>query len=143
MLCHSKFTTDKFPSSKEEISTHFLLRLTPSLKPIGTIRGYPVSGTADTYKLTRLAVLKDYRRYGFGRKLVDALHTWVETRIIPPSPSAPEAAIANGKPTASKSNKNTSSQSYPAQPLKLTRQIIVISHSQIYAKGFYAKYVYI
>lgn len=29
------------------------------------------------YKLTRLAILKDYRKYRLGRELVQALHDWV------------------------------------------------------------------
>jgi GNAT superfamily N-acetyltransferase len=47
----------------------------PSLEPIGTIRAFQKKEGA--YKLSRLAVLKDYRQYGFGRELVDALHAWV------------------------------------------------------------------
>jgi len=55
----------------------------PSLIPIGTIRAYRPNG-ASYYKLSRLAVLKHYRRYKFGRDLVLALHDWVKletTRI--------------------------------------------------------------
>jgi len=71
----------KFPLETEidEIdpsATHFLLRLTPSLTPIGTIRGY-ISPDNSYYKLSRLAVLKDYRQFKFGRELVLALHDWV------------------------------------------------------------------
>jgi len=58
----------------EETSTHFLLRLVPSLMPVGTIR----AAKREYYKLTRLAVLKDYRMYGFGLELVMALHDWVK-----------------------------------------------------------------
>jgi ribosomal protein S18 acetylase RimI-like enzyme len=61
----------------EDKATHFLLRLTPSLTPIGTIRVYKMPGPDSNYKLTRLAVLKDYRKYNFGRALVLALHEWV------------------------------------------------------------------
>lgn len=60
----------------DEIAVHFLLRLLPSLKPVGTIRAYKSTGT-DYYKLSRLAVLPDYRRHRFGRELVLALHNWV------------------------------------------------------------------
>ncbi|KAF8914218.1 acyl-CoA N-acyltransferase [Gymnopilus junonius] len=60
----------------EDKATHFLLRLTPSLTPVGTIRGFKYPGK-DYYKLTRLAVLKDYRKYRFGRELVERLHDWV------------------------------------------------------------------
>lgn len=37
-------------------------------KPVGTVRFVPKKG-----KLTRLAVLKEYRQYGLGRLLVEAL----------------------------------------------------------------------
>lgn len=58
-------------------ATHFLLRLVPSLTPIGTIRTYAVA-EGNYYKLSRLAVLKPYREYRFGRDLVLALHRWVK-----------------------------------------------------------------
>jgi GNAT superfamily N-acetyltransferase len=61
----------------DETSTHFLLRLMPSRTPIGTIRAYRLEG-ASYYKLSRLAILKEYRRYNFGRALVLALHDWVK-----------------------------------------------------------------
>ena len=56
-------------SSLDPNATHFLLRLLPSLKPVGTIRCTKHNGY---YKLSRLAVLKDYRQYRFGRELVQA-----------------------------------------------------------------------
>ncbi|XP_006456823.1 hypothetical protein AGABI2DRAFT_78761 [Agaricus bisporus var. bisporus H97] len=110
----------KFPlecelDDKEDISTHILLRLTPSMEPIGTIRGYLVPGSTDTYKLTRLAVTKEYRKYGFGRKLVEALHQWIRSH-------------------------DELVQKHKHQPPNLIK---IISHSQIYAKGFYARFGYI
>ncbi|KAF6762221.1 acyl-CoA N-acyltransferase [Ephemerocybe angulata] len=72
-----KFPLETEIDENEEISTHFLLRLVPSLTPIGTIRAFK-SAHGD-YKLTRLAVLKDYRKYRFGRLLVESLHGWVQT----------------------------------------------------------------
>lgn len=57
----------------DESAAHFLLRLTPSKTPIGTIRAHK----AGYYKLSRLAVLKDYRSHRFGRELVLYLHAWV------------------------------------------------------------------
>ena len=60
-------------------STHLLLRLVPSLEPVGTIR---LVCTPGYYKLTRLAVLKDYRRYSFGRTLVIGLHDLVRADAI-------------------------------------------------------------
>ena len=65
----------------EDKATHFLLRLTPSLTSIGTIRVYKMP-EADYYKLTRLAVLKEYRNYKFGRALVLALHEWVREHAL-------------------------------------------------------------
>lgn len=92
----------------DKISTHFLLRLTPSLTVIGTIRASKLPGT-NRYKLSRLAVRKDYRKFGFGREMVSALHDWV-------------AADARQRGE--------------------TRFAEIISHSQIPAKGFYAKFGY-
>ncbi|KAF8812213.1 acyl-CoA N-acyltransferase [Phlegmacium glaucopus] len=65
----------------EDNATHFLLRLMPSLTPIGTIRACEIPG-AGYYKLTRLAVLKDYRKYKFGRALVLRLHEWVRRHAL-------------------------------------------------------------
>jgi GNAT superfamily N-acetyltransferase len=50
----------------------------PSGKPIGTIRGLKItSDGASYYRLRSLVVLKEYRHFKFGRKLVEALHKWV------------------------------------------------------------------
>jgi GNAT superfamily N-acetyltransferase len=99
-------------------ATHFLLRLTPSLTPIGTIRASRSSSAGTTkqpyYKLSRLAVLKEYRRYRFGRALVQRLHDWVA-----------EDAIARG----------ITQQNDKRQP----DVVEIISHSQIPVKGFYVK----
>ncbi|KIP12759.1 hypothetical protein PHLGIDRAFT_97410 [Phlebiopsis gigantea 11061_1 CR5-6] len=59
----------------DEAATHVLLRLTPSLTPVGTIRVTRPAGTY--YKLTRLVVRKDYRRFRFGRELVEFHREWV------------------------------------------------------------------
>ncbi len=32
-------------------------------------------------KIGRLAILKPYRQYGFGRELMLAVHKWIETQI--------------------------------------------------------------
>jgi len=71
-----KFPLDTEFDAYDNISAHFLLRLTPSLTPIGTIRAYRPP-TSNYYKLSRLAVRKDYRTFGFGRELVSAFHDWV------------------------------------------------------------------
>ncbi|EIM85726.1 acyl-CoA N-acyltransferase [Stereum hirsutum FP-91666 SS1] len=72
-----KFSLDEEIDEYDATATHFLLRLLPSNEPIGTIRAYCSSG-ATYYKLSRLAVLKEYRKYSFGRELVLALHDWVK-----------------------------------------------------------------
>ncbi|KAG2155046.1 acyl-CoA N-acyltransferase [Suillus bovinus] len=60
-------------------ATHWLLRVLPSLESIGTIRAYRVENAGGSYyKLSRLAVLQEYRHYKFGRNLVLALHNWAE-----------------------------------------------------------------
>ena len=61
--------------SLDEGATHILLRLVPSLQPIGTIR---CTKTEQYYKLSRLAVLKDFRKYRFGRALVQSLHDFAK-----------------------------------------------------------------
>ncbi|KAI0920909.1 hypothetical protein AcW2_006039 [Taiwanofungus camphoratus] len=70
----------KFPLETEiddldATATHILLRLIPSLTPVGTIR---CTKHKDYWKLSRLAVLKDYRQFRYGRELVLALHDFVK-----------------------------------------------------------------
>ena len=76
MFCsYAKARSIIFPLfSLDPTATHFLLRLLPSLMPVGTIRLVKGLGY---YKLSRLAVLKDYRQYRFGRALVLTLHDFV------------------------------------------------------------------
>ncbi|KAL0580063.1 hypothetical protein V5O48_001922 [Marasmius crinis-equi] len=105
---------------------HFLLRLTPSLAPIGVIRGTKALKDGDTfhtYKLSRLAVLKTYRQYKLGRELVQALHNWI--RID--AKAYHQTLIDQGTPAV------------PPPP----HIVKVIAHSQIPVKGFYAKFGYI
>ena len=59
-------------------SFHLLLRLFPSLEPIGTVRLIDLSPTKK--KLSRLCVLKEYRSFKFGRDLVLASHKAVIER---------------------------------------------------------------
>ncbi|KAK7062009.1 glucosamine 6-phosphate N-acetyltransferase [Favolaschia claudopus] len=83
-----KFPLDTEFDDVEHIAFHFLLQVTeldPSTgettkKYVGTIRGttpeiYPA---INRYKLSRLAIDKDYRNFKFGRLLVDRLHEWVK-----------------------------------------------------------------
>ncbi|KAH9060954.1 acyl-CoA N-acyltransferase [Lactarius vividus] len=101
------FPLDTEIDELDETAEHFLLRLLPSLRPIGTIRASRTSNT-DYYKLSRLAVLNDYRKLHLGRELVFALHDWVATD-----------ALSRGETSAK-----------------------VVSHSQIPAIAFYAKFGY-
>lgn len=87
----------------DENSTHLLLRLVPSLKPVGTVR--PIR-TPSYYKLGRLAVLRDYRQFSFGKALVLGFHDWARVD-----------AIKNG----------------------CSGEVKIRAHSQLLAKGFYAK----
>ncbi|KAF9077025.1 hypothetical protein BDP27DRAFT_1414152 [Rhodocollybia butyracea] len=103
-----RFPLDTEIDYLDPIATHFLLRLTPSLTPIGVIRGSRSPSTG-SYKLSRLAVLKEYRQYHFGRKLVEALHAWIKA----------DAQQSGGQTTSG--------------------SVRVVCHSQIPVKGFYAK----
>lgn len=80
----------------EDKAVHFLLRLTPSLTPIGTIRVHEMPG-ADYYKLTRLAVLKDYRKYNFGRALVLTLQEWVRRHALQAGAIGPVKIICHSQ----------------------------------------------
>ncbi|KAH9948414.1 acyl-CoA N-acyltransferase [Amylocystis lapponica] len=71
-----KFPLDTEIDDLDETATHILLRLLPSLTPVGTIR---CTKAKDYYKLSRLAVLKDYRKFRFGQELVLALHNFVRS----------------------------------------------------------------
>ncbi|KAJ2970469.1 hypothetical protein NUW54_g12722 [Trametes sanguinea] len=84
--------------------------LVPSRTPVGTIRCVKLK---EYYKLSRLAVLKDYRKYRFGAALVQSLHDHVKA-------DARASGLA-GSDAAAK----------------------VIAHSQIPVKGFYAKFGYV
>lgn len=76
------FPLDTEIDKLDETAEHFLLRLLPSLQPIGTIRASRASTVPNYYKLSRLAVLKAYRQHHFGRELVLALHSWVATDAL-------------------------------------------------------------
>ena len=80
--------------SLEDVSVHFLLRLTPSLTPVGTIRLVPKRAGQSYYKLTRLAVHKGYRgHFRFGSELVEALHDYVKQTALLDDPTAESATI--------------------------------------------------
>ncbi|KAI0268131.1 acyl-CoA N-acyltransferase [Gloeopeniophorella convolvens] len=115
-----RFPLDTEIDDLDETAEHFLLRLVPSLQPIGTIRASRAAATTTEattvpcYKLSRLAVLKDYRGHHFGRELVLALQSWVAADVRAQSPGA--------------------------LPLPATAQ--VVAHSQIPVKPFYARFGY-
>ncbi|TFK43765.1 acyl-CoA N-acyltransferase [Crucibulum laeve] len=91
-----KFPLETEIDDMEDMATHFLLRLTPSLTPIGTIRAYKMPG-ARYYKLSRLAVLKDYRRYRFGRELVLTLHDWVRQQALQAGDAGPVKIVCHSQ----------------------------------------------
>ncbi|KIJ37423.1 hypothetical protein M422DRAFT_33756 [Sphaerobolus stellatus SS14] len=57
----------------DPLATHLLLRIVPSGTPIGTIRVTKPKG-ASYYKVSRLVVLKEYRKFRLGKELVQAAH---------------------------------------------------------------------
>jgi len=144
--------------SKGDKATHFLLRLSPSLIPIGTIRCVKLAPL--TYKLTRLAVLKNYRKRNFGRFLVFALHDWVKQqarkelidntdhRTLTPISSAddseqdytnsscPTHAVVRTS-TDDLPDEDPNSRSMPSD--NTTSLTKIITHSQIPVGGFYAR----
>ena len=87
----------------------------PSQTPIGTIRCTRAADGA-YYKLSRLAVRRDFRRFRLGRALVLALHAHVR---------ADACARARAEADAPGS--------------RVPGRVRVVCHSQIPAKGFYAK----
>jgi predicted GNAT family N-acyltransferase len=70
-----KFSAEVEVDEYDPTGTQFLLRLLPSLEPIGCIRMNFLENKG-YYKLSRLCVRKDYRKYRFGSKLVEAGHAW-------------------------------------------------------------------
>lgn len=113
LISHLKLIKYRMMYSLEDRSTHILLRLVPSLKPVGTIRYTKFEKYS---KLSRLVVLKEYRQYKLGRALVEALHKY-----------AIQDATRSVESTANGAQSNV---------------IRIACHSQIPVKGFYAKYVY-
>jgi GNAT superfamily N-acetyltransferase len=94
----------------DAVSATFLLRLIPSLEPVGTIRA--VRHPDGYYKLTRMIVLKPYRKLDFGKELIEAMHAWIQLDV-------------SKNPNYSK------------------KELEIACYSQLHARGFYAKYVYL
>jgi len=109
VFCHEQgYPVEVEEDSHDPVATHFLLRLENETEtPIGTIRCYdstsddidlpearseqgsPESRDGDksistipcrAYHLGRLVVLPPFRKFGFGRDLVLALHDWAQTQ---------------------------------------------------------------
>jgi len=66
-----KFPLDTEVDEYDPVAIHLLLRLVPSLEPIGTIRL-----SVPKYKLSRLCVLPLYRKLRLGDILVKELHKY-------------------------------------------------------------------
>lgn len=73
-----KFPLDTEIDSYDDhgVSVHFLLRLLPSLEPIGVVRLVLSKG-----KVGRLCVLQEYRQHGFGRDLMMKCHELAASRL--------------------------------------------------------------
>ncbi|WVQ84096.1 hypothetical protein IAT38_006241 [Cryptococcus sp. DSM 104549] len=82
-------------------------------KPIGTIRFVPGKS-----KLTRLALDKEYRKFGFGKVLVQGMEDWVAENAV--KEKLGEVVEEEGK-----------------------RWLKIKCHSQLYVKPFYAKLGYV
>ncbi|WVF69861.1 hypothetical protein IAT40_004642 [Kwoniella sp. CBS 6097] len=102
----STATSSKSPVTTAEVTD----------KPIGTIRFVPTKG-----KLTRLALDKEYRKYGFGKVLVQGM----EDYILQEGNAGRLDKLVEDKDKEGK------------------RVIRVKCHSQIQAKPFYAKMGYV
>ena len=106
----------------------------PSQRPVGTIRCTRAADGA-YYKLSRLAVHRDFRRFRFGRALVLSLHAFVRADAGArashggsPLPTARAAGAAGAGAGAA-----------PGEDGSAPESVLVVCHSQIPAKGFYGK----
>ncbi|KAE8538608.1 hypothetical protein D1P53_004970 [Cryptococcus gattii VGV] len=91
------FTVEDEMDESDPHSFHFLLTTPVSSPPdVSTSSLFPTNGTSDTTekpigtirfvpgksKLTRLAILKDYRKFGFGRVLVEGMENFVRQNAV-------------------------------------------------------------
>ncbi|VDB93491.1 unnamed protein product [Peniophora sp. CBMAI 1063] len=107
-------------------ATHLLLRLTPSLTPIGTARLYHIPGTS-YIMLGRVSILSAYRKYGLGKVLVKAAHGRAVREPYLAPPSLGEASAGHEA----------------AVVLQSERTVTVKIGSQMYSVPFYARLGYI
>ncbi|KAF8525297.1 acyl-CoA N-acyltransferase [Gautieria morchelliformis] len=72
------------------------MRLVTSKTPIGTVRMHKPPGAA-YYKLTRLAVLKEYRKHHLGAALVKRLHAFAIDDHVKSGRTGPVQVIAHSQ----------------------------------------------
>ena len=116
----------------EDTAAHILLRLIPSLTPVGTIRCIK---NKHYYKLTRLAILKQYRKFRFGSELVLALHEHAMSNAHTGKKLTSPTATAHA-PAATATDILPTSDDLSAGDSDIVR---IHCHSQIPVKSFYAR----
>ena len=106
---------------------------------MGTIRCTRAANGA-YYKLSRLAVLKDFRRFRFGAALVLFLNDYVRAdaraRAAAVDADADAAAASEAISRSTSSGPRANNLSDAAAP---AATVPVVCHSQIPVKGFYGK----
>ncbi|KAK7676890.1 hypothetical protein QCA50_020146 [Cerrena zonata] len=128
----------------EDVGTHFLLRLTSGAdagKPIGTIRTsrHTSPSTGEVYyKLSRFTVLKEYRSYKFGVRLVHAMHDYIRADVK--KKNLERTAVQTNTNATTNEENVPNAESGTADSDAFIR---VVCHSQIYIKGFYARFGYV
>jgi len=91
-----KFSLEDELDDIDPVATHMLLRLTPSKIPIGTVRAYK-QDEASCYKLGRLVVLKEYRKFRLGAELVQAAHRYVAGQHNKAGQSGPAEIVVHSQ----------------------------------------------
>ncbi|KZV69879.1 hypothetical protein PENSPDRAFT_652015 [Peniophora sp. CONT] len=137
------FSVELEIDENDATATHLLLRLTPSLTPIGTIRLYPAPDGSHII-LGRVAILAPYRKYGLGKVLMLAGHERAVRKpyLIQPSPAVPPVESSSTEspiPVTSSLDPNSKSNADPADRLTITVKL----GAQLYAIPFYARYGYV
>lgn len=127
--------------SNDDTATHLLLRLTPSLTPIGTLRLYPAPDGSHLI-LGRVAILAAYRKYGLGKVLMLAGHERAvrEPYLIQSSPAmSPVESSPTESLIPSTITLDSNSKVNGADTDRST--ITVKLGAQLYAMPFYARFV--
>ncbi|VDB97060.1 unnamed protein product [Peniophora sp. CBMAI 1063] len=124
-------------------ATHLLLRLTPSLSPIGTLRLYPAPDGSHLI-LGRVAILAAYRKYGLGKVLMLAGHERAVRQPYLIQPSLANPPVDSGASEGSIPATNTLDSSPSPNGEAADRSTITVKlGAQIYAIPFYARYGYV